>query len=181
MQKKWYAVYTRPECEKKVKNALNKLKIENYCPLVKVRSTVMSRTRIQMEPLFKSYVFLNISDQEMLRINRIKGIVNFLHWLGKPAIINEDEIEAIRNFTAENEEVKVEKIHVNLHDGIRVFDEPSFRREGKFISIKGISSRIDLPSLGYTLIAGSSGEVIRDREHSLFSTATASLENAPIA
>lgn len=36
MEKHWYVVYTKSNCEKKVSNILSKYNIDNYCPLNKI-------------------------------------------------------------------------------------------------------------------------------------------------
>ena len=35
MDENWYALYTKPRCEKKLKKALDELGIINYLPLIK--------------------------------------------------------------------------------------------------------------------------------------------------
>ncbi|MEO6290685.1 MAG: transcription termination/antitermination NusG family protein, partial [Ginsengibacter sp.] len=76
MQKNWYAVYTKPQCEKKVAAVLTKWKIENFCPLKIVKINLLGRIRLQYEPLFKSYVFLYISKDQICRLDKISGVVN---------------------------------------------------------------------------------------------------------
>ncbi len=178
MQKNWYAVYTKPQCEKKVAAVLTKWKIENFCPLKIVKINLLGRIRLQYEPLFKSYVFLYISKDQICRLDKISGVVNLLHWLGSPAVINIAEIEAMKEFTNNYKDIKLEKIGVNLNDGVKILDEPSYRREGKFISVKSKTMRINLPSLGYTLFAEIEKDNILERQHSLLPTSHPHLNSA---
>src|SRR5665647_1358444 len=98
MQKNWYAVYTKPHYEKKVASLFTKRKIENFCPLNCIKIQSFRRGKTIKEPLFKSYVFVNLTLNEITQIKEIDGVISLLYWVGKPAIIKEDEIEAIREF-----------------------------------------------------------------------------------
>ncbi|MEY4660481.1 MAG: hypothetical protein RLZZ42_433, partial [Bacteroidota bacterium] len=62
MKKKWFAVYTRSRCEKKVAQMLTKRGIVNYCPLNKKLRQWSDRKKYIFEPLFPSYVFVYIEE-----------------------------------------------------------------------------------------------------------------------
>ena len=167
MQKNWYAVYTKPQCEKKIAALFSKWKIQNFCPLNCVRSGVAWRSKMICEPLFKSYVFVYISEDQICRVNRLDGVVNFLYWLGKPAIIKNKEIEVIKEFANDYQNIKIERMKVDMDDAVQITDEPSYKIEGKFISVKSKTLKVTLPSLGYTLIAEIEKESILERQNSL--------------
>ena len=115
MQNNWYVVYTKPCCEKKVSVLLNMKGIENYLPLNYKRSQSLLRKRIIEEPLFKSYVFIKTKEINIITIsNQIKNIVSLLYWIGEPATIIEDEIIAIKKFTNNHQEIRLEKLDINL-------------------------------------------------------------------
>jgi transcription antitermination factor NusG len=101
--KKWLAVYTKPRWEKKVNNVLTLKSIESWCPLQKVERQWSDRKKIIEDPLFKSYVFVRINEQEKLRVLQTEGVLNFVHFLGKPAIIKDEEIETIKSFLLEKD------------------------------------------------------------------------------
>lgn len=166
MQNNWYAVYTKHQCEKKVAALFSKWKIENFCPLNCVKSGVSWRSKMVCEPLFKSYVFVYISEDQISRLKRVQGIVNFLYWLGKPAIIKNEEIEIIKEFTNDYREIKIQLTKVNAADAPEIVDEPVYKMEGKFISIKSKTIKAKLPSLGYILIAEVEKESILERQDS---------------
>src|SRR5258708_3075596 len=94
----WYAVYTKPRWEKKVSEQLAKGGIEAYCPLNKVRKKWSDRVKWVEEPLFKSYVFVRVKEAEQTQVRLFNGVVNFVYWLGKPAMVKDKEIEIIRQF-----------------------------------------------------------------------------------
>ena len=152
-QKQWYAVYTRPRWEKKVAELLEKKKINVYCPLNKVQRQWADRKKIILEPLFTSYVFVHVSEKEHLNIKQTDGVVNFVYWLDKPAVIRNDEIDTIKKFLNEYDYVTVEKVNVNLNDRVRIINGPLMMWEGNVVEIRTNTVKITLPSLGHTLIA----------------------------
>ena len=150
-EKKWYAVYTKSRCEKKVAQQLSQKGIEHYCPLNRVHRQWSDRKKIILEPLFTSYVFVRISSEEQLAVRRTSGILNFVYWLSKPAVIRNDEIEIIKQFLNEHSCVKLEKVSVNLNDLARIIGGPFMEQEGQIVSIKNKTVKILLPSLGYLM------------------------------
>lgn len=96
----WYVVYTKPKWEKKVSDKLNELGIECYCPLVtRIRQWSDRKKKVEM-PLFNSYVFVRLQDSDRKLVFQAAGIVRYLFWLGKPAIVRDDEIAIIKKSLA---------------------------------------------------------------------------------
>src|SRR5215211_2634080 len=95
-ESKWYAVYTKPRWEKKVADLLTRKQIENYCPLNKVKRQWSDRKKIVMEPLFQSYVFVRVPKNMLTMVRETSGVLNFVYWLQKPAIIRDEEIDLIK-------------------------------------------------------------------------------------
>jgi len=153
MEAKWYALYTRSRWEKKVSEQLTKLNIECYCPLNKVVKQWSDRKKVVEEPLFTSYVFVNISLQQMVDVRKVLGVVNFVYWLGKPAIITPAEIHTIREFLQNHLNVKLEQLTVHVKDRIKILDGPFSEMEGQVISVKKKSVRVLLPSLRFFMTA----------------------------
>jgi transcription antitermination factor NusG len=151
--KQWFAVYTRPRWEKKVAEVLTQKNIENYCPLNKVRKQWADRKKIVFEPLFKSYVFVKVSESEHLLLKQTTGIINLIYWLGKPAVIREVEIDLIKRFLEEHSNVKLEKAPLTVNDRVRVISGPLMDHEGKVVRLNNKSVKIILPTLGFLMVA----------------------------
>lgn len=149
----WYAVYTKPRWEKKVAELLTRKKIENYCPLNKVVRQWHDRKKLIEEPLFTSYVFVHITDAELVEVKKTDGVLNFVYWLGKPAVIRNNEIEAIRDFLEDHQNVQLEKTRVNPKDVVRVVRGPLIGQEGNVLEVYNQKAKVLLPSLGYCLVA----------------------------
>ena len=96
--KKWHVIYTKSKWEKKVDGLLLKNGIESWCPVQKKERQWSDRKKIIEEPLFRSYVFVKINRLEHSKVLGIIGVVNFLYFEKKPAIIRDNEIEVIRKY-----------------------------------------------------------------------------------
>ncbi len=93
----WYVLYTQPRQEKKVAEGLQKMGIESFCPLVTVVKQWSDRKKKVELPLINSYVFVNIEENNRDAVFAVSGIVRYLFWLGKPAVVRAIEIEALRD------------------------------------------------------------------------------------
>ena len=93
----WYALYTRPRYERQVHDELSAHEIESYLPTQKVRRRWSDRYKIVEEPLFKNYLFVHADDERYRESLKPYGAVSFVTVAeGKPAIIPDDEVEAVR-------------------------------------------------------------------------------------
>ncbi|MDB5110796.1 MAG: NusG antitermination factor [Mucilaginibacter sp.] len=153
MELKWYAVYTRSRMERKVADQLNKINIENYCPLNKVLKQWSDRKKLVEEPLFTSYVFVKVSQKQMNSIRLVYGVVNFVCWLGKPAVILASEIELIKKFLSEHNNVKLERVILNINDRVKIIQGPFMEMEGSIVALKKRKVKVLIPSLRYIMTA----------------------------
>jgi len=162
MQNNWYAVYTKPHCERKVNSLLTKRNIEAYCPLNLKKNRQIFRDTIIREPLFTSYVFVRTSETEIFKLcKEINGIINLFYWKGKPAIIKDEEINAIMDFTKYHQEISVEKMHlISSTDDSGV----SYYLDGQILFVKNRTMKLTLPSLRYTMVAKYKEEGVMGRE-----------------
>ncbi|MBA3673389.1 MAG: UpxY family transcription antiterminator [Chitinophagaceae bacterium] len=149
----WYAVNTKPRWEKKVAKELDLKGIINYCPLNKVVKQWSDRKKVIFEPIFKSYVFVKIEEQKKWDIKRINGILNYVYWLGKPAKIKEDEINIIKNFLGEFNEVQVEQIGLQVTQKVRIKQGVLMNYEGILVEILGSRAVVKIQSMGLQLSA----------------------------
>ncbi|WP_417939601.1 UpxY family transcription antiterminator [Flavobacterium sp. RS13.1] len=92
----WYVVYTKPKWEKKVAEKLNELGIECYCPLVTQIKQWSDRKKKIEVPLFNSYVFVKLADIDRNSVFQVAGVVRYLFWLGKAAVVRNEEILTIK-------------------------------------------------------------------------------------
>jgi transcription antitermination factor NusG len=151
--KKWLAIYSRPRWEKKVNQLLLEKGFESYCPLNKVRRKWSDRVKIVEEPLFKSYVFVKVSDDNRTAVRMTPGVINFVYWEGKPAVIREKEINAIKRFLNEYENVEVQPMNLQVHQRVKITTGPLMDQEGEVLSLQRKAVKVAIDSLGYVLVA----------------------------
>ncbi len=153
MSKKWLAIYTRPRWEKKVNQLLTEKGFESYCPLNKVKRKWSDRIKVVEEPLFKSYVFVKVAEKERTEVRMTSGAINFVYWNGKPAVIKEKEINAIRRFLNEYAYVEARPMDVQLNQRVRIINGTLMDKEGKVLELRHKTAKIAIESLGYILVA----------------------------
>lgn len=146
-------MYTRPRWEKKVNQSLTEKGYESYCPLNKVRRKWSDRVKVVEEPLFKSYVFVKVGDTDRTAIRMTNGAINFVYWNGKPAVIKEKEITAIKRFLNEYENVEARPTQLKVNQRVRITTGTLMDQEGKVLDVRHKTARVAIDSLGYILVA----------------------------
>lgn len=132
---------------------MTKKGIENFCPLNRVCRQWSDRRKFILDPLFTSYVFIHVTEQDHLKVKQTDGVINIVHWLGKPAVIRDNEIEAIKSFLNKHHNVQLEKVAVNVNDSVRIVCGALASNEGNVIEVMNNTVKVELCSLGYVLVA----------------------------
>jgi len=102
MTKNWYVLYVKPKNEKKVAERLSSHQLDVYCPMIKEVKQWSDRKKTIEVPLFKSYVFVNITECERQKVFEVPGVVRYLFWLGKPAIVRDIEMETLKKWLSDD-------------------------------------------------------------------------------
>ena len=93
----WCLIYTRSKQEKKVAGLLSKHNITCLLPLKKERSKRRDRVKVIDEPLFPSYVFVQLQSlTEYTSSLNLEGVCYYVKFNNQIAKISEQEIENIR-------------------------------------------------------------------------------------
>ena len=79
----WYAVYTAPRAEKKVKEQLDKIGDENYMPLQPVYRLRNNRKKKIFIPVVPGCLFVHISSEEIAHVAGIHGVAFLLKEKGQ--------------------------------------------------------------------------------------------------
>ena len=107
-----------------------------------------------MEPIFKSYVFVRVEDKEKFELKNISGILNFVYWLGKPAIVRDEDIDTIRKFLNEFGEVTVSEIdQLKVNAKVRVKQGIMMNYQGLLVEVMGNKVKVRIESMGIYLFA----------------------------
>jgi len=116
----WYVVYTKPKWEKKVAEKLTQIGIECYCPLTtQVKQWSDRKKKVEM-PLFNSYVFIQIEDADRNSVFEVAGVVRYLFWLGKPAVVRDEEINVIKNSLKASNIADISVSQIQVGDKIKL-------------------------------------------------------------
>jgi transcription antitermination factor NusG len=150
---RWYALYTRPRWEKKVADLLGLKQIENYCPIQKIERNWSDRKKIILEPLFKSYVLVRLAPKAHIPVLQTDGVIGFVTFQGKPAVIRDEEIEIVKQFLKDYEHIQVERIDVNINDEVTIINGPLQQQTGQVMEVNNRHVKVMLPSLGFALVA----------------------------
>lgn len=150
----WYALYVRPRTEKKVAERLSQRGLQPYCPVQTVLRQWSDRKKKVSEPLFKSYVFVRCDAHTRLEVLQTPGVMAFVHWLGRPAVIRDEEIEAIKVFLEEYEAISL-VAHASYRAGqeVEVKYGPMMGNHGKVIRQTRHKVALRIEQLGLDLIA----------------------------
>ncbi|MDB5207487.1 MAG: UpxY family transcription antiterminator [Flavisolibacter sp.] len=149
----WFALYTKPRWEKKLAKNLSEKGIVVYCPLNKVVRQWSDRKKTILEPLFKGYVFVQIAEMEKLAVKQTDGVVNFVYWNGKPAIVRQEEIEIIQRFLHEFSAIEIEDVGLKPNKQVVIRNGILVNYRGIVLEVLGNRAKVLIESMGLKLSA----------------------------
>ena len=105
----WFVIYTKSRQEKKVALELEKMGITVYCPMInQIRQWSDRKKKVEV-PLISSYVFVQLKERDREAVFEAPGIVRYVYWLEKPAIVRDEEIAVMKAWlSTQTVEAKVE-------------------------------------------------------------------------
>ncbi|ASU34736.1 Transcription antitermination factor NusG [Mucilaginibacter xinganensis] len=137
-EKKWLLIYTRPKWEKKVDQLLKQQGIESYCPLRTVQNQWADRKKLVSLPVFNSYVFVRVTPREECEVLYTLGVIKFVYYMGKPAVIRDHIIEQIKiNLTLYQNVEVVNLQSINIGDRVKIKQGVFINQSGQVIQIMG--------------------------------------------
>ena len=145
--KKWFVIYTKANQEIKVTEKLNEMGISCYCPTVTIIKQYSDRKKKILKPLIPSYVFVFIEEGRRNDAFSVFGVVRYMFWLGKPAMVKEKEVELMKQYlTGEFQSVSL----TNFTKGqMHKISEGIFAGKiGRIIEIQKNKIKLQLESLG---------------------------------
>ncbi len=141
----WYVLYTTPRAEKRVEERLRQMGVEVFLPIHVVKRKWSDRMKLVEVPLFNSYVFVRCKNEHEVRgLVSVYGVVRVVYYLGRPAVVREDEIDAIREFLLLAREREI----IVLSDEVEIAVGPFEKRRGKVIELSSNYAKLYLEELG---------------------------------
>jgi transcription antitermination factor NusG len=100
--RRWFAVRTRSRHEKLVAHQLETLGIQSFLPVISKIHQWSDRRKLVEQPLFSGYTFvrLDLSSADRIRVLRTQGVVNFVGVQGVGVPIPDYEIENVHTLLA---------------------------------------------------------------------------------
>ena len=104
----WFVIKTRSRAEDKVFQRINALGMHAYLPLQKtIRQWSDRKKKIEI-PLIPSTLFVETDLKSLNQIYTIPGFYSILKFLGKPALVRQDEINNLKLLLQDNIEIEKE-------------------------------------------------------------------------
>ena len=153
MEKKWFVVYTKPQQELKVAGQLSAMGITNYCPTITLLKQYSDRKKKVTKPLLSSYIMVELEDKERDKVFVCNGIVHYLFFLGKPAVIPASDITLMQDhLNGVYSDSKVTTISVG--DSHTITQGPFSGVLGKVVETNNTKVKLELASLGMSITLG---------------------------
>jgi len=119
-----------------------------YCPVQTTLRQWSDRRKKVSVPVFPSYIFLHVNAQESDAVLQDSGVLNYVYWLGKPAIIRDEEIEKLMAFLTENKDNSVEVLNYKPGEIVEIAFGPFKGHRGEIDQVKGGRMSVMIESLG---------------------------------
>ena len=145
----WHVIYTKPRAEKKVEERLNNFGIEAYCPVKQEIKQWSDRKMKILVPVLPSMVLVNIDEKERNKVFDIPGVVRYMFWLKKHAIVKDGEVASLKSLLSQNNIISQNTETLKEGENINV---PGFENQSGII--KKISNNqiwVVLKKLGYVI------------------------------
>ena len=150
MEKKWFVVYTRPQQELKVAGQLSAMGITNYCPTITLLKQYSDRKKKVNRPLLSSYVMVELEQNERNKVFACSGILRYLFFLGKPAVVPAFEINLMQDhLNGVYNDIKVTTLSVG--DSHTISQGPFSGVLGKVVQSDNTKVKLELASLGMSI------------------------------
>lgn len=147
----WYVIYTKPKWEKKVSEQLQKIGINCYCPLINKIQQYSDRKKKVEVPLFNHYVFVQLAEKDRNLVFMSPGVVRYLYWLGKHAIVKDHEINTIKNWLEKGDKLNVAVTQYKIGETIRLSSGPFLDQNATIKEVTNKHYILVLESLGCVL------------------------------
>lgn len=151
-KKEWFVIYTKPRHEKKVADQLEDFGLVVYCPLITTVKQWSDRKKKVKEPLFKSFLFIHIESSNRDLVFDFPGVIRYLYWLGKPAIVRDTEIIAIKDLVKKFDGIGTFQVHTfKPNNMVKVVAGGLRGYQGEIIHVKRNTIQLKIEGLQMSL------------------------------
>ncbi len=146
----WYAFYTSPRAEKKVAEKLEIQHFEHYLPLRKTLKQWSDRKKMVIEPVFKSYIFVKVTKEDIRKVIPIEGILKVISFGNIAQKIPENQLAFLKLLLESPDDIEIES---NLQKGdlVRVIQGPLAGAEGYLTNNSSKNFKINIDIVGHSI------------------------------
>jgi len=149
----WYAVYVKSRTEKKVAIEFEYTGIDYYLPLVKKLKQWSDRKKWIEEPLFRSYIFVNIGQKQYYEVLQTPNVVKYVSFEGKAVPIRKEQIEAVKYYLNEKDPENIDNQVWEEGQKVEIITGSMAGLQGELIEVKGKKKvKVEIEVVGKTLI-----------------------------
>jgi len=150
---RWMVIYTKSRQEKKVAGYLNEKGITTYLPTVKTLKQWSDRKKKVEEVLFKSYVFVNLTNKEYYEALKTPGVVKYVSFEGKAASIADNQMELIKKTIENKLEFELSTDYFAKGRVVEINSGPLKGANGEIVSWTGKKKLlVRINEIGYSLL-----------------------------
>ena len=135
--KKWFAIYVKSRSEKKVFKLLEDIGIESFLPLITRVKQWSDRKKKVEEPLFRSYLFVNITLSDYYKVLNTAGVVKFITFEKQPVPVPDNQIIAIKEYLNDTELHVINYEDFKEGELVRIKSGQMKDLVGRFVKING--------------------------------------------
>ncbi|RKD91976.1 UpxY family transcription antiterminator [Mangrovibacterium diazotrophicum] len=134
----WYAIYVKARHERKVLEALLRKEIECYLPLRTETRQWSDRKKEVEEPLIRGYLFVRINIRSYYDVLVIPGVISFVAFDQKPAVIPDYQIEDLKIFLRDGgKDIEVTNEHIQKGQLVQINEGPLKDVIGEVTELRG--------------------------------------------
>ena len=141
----WYVIHTKARHEKKVERDLLSQGIEAFCPIIEEYRVWSDRKKKIEKPVLPSMILVRLNDKKLNQVFLSKGVLRYMFWLGKRAIIRDSEVELFKKNLSKN---SISNAKIGSKMGISNFGN----RVGVVDKLSKNKIWVSLEDLGYKLL-----------------------------
>jgi len=116
----WNVIYTKSRSEKKVEERLKNIGIEAYCPVRAEVKFWSDRKKSILVPILPSMVLVKIDDNKRNQVFDIPGVVRYMFWLKKHAVVRDSEVDSLKLLLETNNITEQNVSSYSIGDEIKI-------------------------------------------------------------
>ena len=149
----WFVLVIKTNREKQVAEILENHGFEIYCPVKKEIRQWSDRKKKVEVPIFQNYLFVRLKEADRDTVFITPYIKKYLYWLGKPAVVRDEEIETIRKWMSDTSILNVTPSHLQKGKLITI-EKGAFKdKEATIQEVRKNELKLVLNGLGIVLLA----------------------------